>query len=46
MHTLLYLIFGILAIYGFFMYVILFLFWVLMVVDLFLACLVAGLLRG
>ena len=46
MHTLLYLIFGISAIYGFIVHAIRFLCWVLMLVDLFLACLVAGLLRG
>jgi hypothetical protein len=46
MHTLLYLIFGISAIYEFFVHVILFLFGVLRVVDFLFACLVAGLLRG
>ena len=46
MLTLLNLNFGISAIYGFFVHVILFLYWVLMLLDLFFACSVAGLLRG
>jgi hypothetical protein len=46
MQTLMYLIFDISAIYGFFVHAILFLYCVLMLLDLFFACLVAGLLRG
>jgi hypothetical protein len=46
MYTLVYLIFGISAIYEFFVHVILFLCWVLMLLDLFCARLVAGLLGG